>query len=121
MSVGNFLKALIYLWRAPAETKKKAEGELASRLAAEVPQHLLSKANQLRGTKRWKVLLAAKVRSIQEREKRIRLESSVKGPDPRLGTQRAKETLTETLFTMEWASFIESLVIATVSRPPQND
>jgi citrate synthase len=104
---------MFVLWRAPAEAKKKAEDEMVSRLS-ELPEDLRSKANQLRRTKHWTAVLAAKVKSVLADEKldreRTALESN---PNParmhELASAQLEAATSDIFFHNEWQRLILSL------------
>src|SRR5678816_4522091 len=121
MRMREFIKSMIVLWRAPAEAKKKAEDEMTARLS-ELPEQLREKANQSRGKKEWKIVLAAKVNSILANEKRLQSEHDLdrlnkSGADAaeimkasliaaHAGTEAI---LSDGIFQAEWTGFTASL------------
>jgi DUF917 family protein len=106
----NYLKLIILLWRAPAEVKKKAEQEIVSKLS-ELPQDLQAKAKQARGTKHWKILLAAKVTSLLDNEELERVQRDLQsGPSSRGVLILGKKQLSEALFNLEWTNFVRWLM-----------
>jgi hypothetical protein len=81
----------------------------------ELPHDVRDKVNQARGTKRWKIVLAAKVKSVLDDEKRDRVKPGLESGAPGGGMfellkARLSATHSSMVFTNEWTSFVLSLM-----------
>jgi 16S rRNA U1498 N3-methylase RsmE len=116
----KYLKSIVVLWMAPTEVREKAEKEMNSELKALDPV-LRERAEQARGNKKWKIALAAKLKSVLADEETKRLHSQLKPAQSAaevpanigdvLSANRAatKATLLSLTFRTEWGTFIHSL------------